>query len=339
MRKFSFYLMLTFIITSCDSKEELTTKSQALNNPMQLYIINGDIEYYSEITDGSKPKPPIFVYDIPDKTEEINNLTSKTSEQSVIINFGTGVGSSTKSGCTVKRYNNGNSYYTDAGVFGSIPYAYPHPNETTSYLVRGYGIPHLNPYYGSLVLFTSNKEKKTFSRDGIIWYDNDQSGSAISIEYPFKANITYEISIKVVFYDNKRLVDNVYSNGYPTIYVQLKNDGTIEIPNIRTQTQDPCSREGINSISGYVSDYLNYTRSYTLDSRAVIQRTLNFKFSPTEEKKALMISLHPALSNSGYEAQIQTNNYTMTLPSITITEKPFDPSLNVNIPEPTPGRR
>lgn len=331
MRKISICLLLTFIFTSCDNREEVPTKSQADTNAKQLYIINGDIEYYREITDGSKPGKPIFIYDIPEKTKEDTTkmATSKTSEESVSINFGYGIGNPTNSGCTIKKYNNGNSYYTDAGVYGSNPYTYPYP-ETTSYLVRGYGLPHLNTYYGSLIMFVSNKGKKIQNRYGI-FHENDESGSAISIEYPFKANITYEISLKVTFYDNRYLIDKVYSDGYPTIYVQLKNDGIIEIPYVRSQTQDPCATEGINSLNELAFDYVNYTRSYTPDSRAVIQRTLNFKFSPTEEKKALLISLHPAKSEPGYGAPISTNNYTMVMPLVKITEEPFDPTLNIEV--------
>lgn len=323
---------------SCDNGEDLPSKNQSTNYPQQLYIINGDLEYYADITDGSKPKKPIFVYDIPKEADKINTIqktTYKNTEQSVSINFGYGIGNPTNSGCTVKRFNNGNSYYTDAGVYGGNPYSYPYP-ETTSYLVRGFNTPHLNPYYGSLILFVSNKEIKSSIRNGI-WHDNDKRGSAISIEYPFKANITYEISMKVTFHDNRYLTEKVFSDGLPTIFVQLKDDGTI------VQDIDPCDNKGINNIYGYYTSgndsyLLNYTRSYTLESRGVIQRTLAFKFSPTEEKKALLISVHPATSRAGYGAQILKNNYTMVMPLINISEKPFDPSLNVEIKTP-PSRR
>lgn len=335
MRKISFYLILTFIITSCDSKEDSTLKSMALNNPMQLYIINGDIEYYSEITDGSKPKPPIFVYDIPNKTENATNATAKTSGQSTSIDFGYGIGNSTKSGCTVKVYNNGNSYYTDAGVFGPNPYSYPYP-ETKSYAVRGYGQPHLNNYYGALILFVSNKGQKE-NRSRGIWHDNTPNGSAISIEYPFKANVSYDITIKATFYDNRYSIDKVHSSGYPTLYVQLKNDGIITGENLRNETSDPCDRNGTIVVNNrYTYNDPNFTRSYTLDSPAIIQRTLVFKFSPTEEKNALLLSLHPTVGIAGYETPIPTNNYTVTLPLITITEKEFDPSINTPLPNDIP---
>jgi len=329
MRKFSFYLMLVFITSSCDSKEELTIKSQALNNPMQLYIINGDIEYYSEITDGSKPKAPILVYDIPDKTEEANNLTSKTSEQSVTMNFNYGIAGSTKSGCTITRYmQSGKTYETDAGVYGPNP-----APQNDGYLIRGYGVPHQNPSYGALALFVGNRGFKTQDRRGVL-HDNQQNGSAISIAYPFKPNITYEISITATFRDGRYLIDKVYSSGYPTMFVQLKNDGIITARSYRTQTEDPCDREGIVSIDEYANDYPNYTRSYTLDNQGeYVKKILVFKFSPIQEKKALLISLRPTIGRAGYEAPIPTNSHIVIIPSINITEKPFDQSLNIEIPE------
>lgn len=332
MRKISFYLMLIFIITGCDSKEDLSSKKEALNNPMQLYIINGDIEYYSEITDGSKPKGPIFIYDIPEKTNEVANLTSKTSEQSVTINFGYPVGSAKNSGCTVKRYNNGNSYYTDAGVYGSNPYPYPSP-ESQSYLVRGYGVPHQNLSYGSLVLFVSNKEEKRTDIRGRVTSHNDKQGSAISIEYPFKANVSYEINLTVIFYDNKYLIDKKFSDGFPTLYAQLKDDGIIRPEYLRNVNLDPCIKDGVIDLDA--TDYVNSTRSFTLDSRGQVEKYINFKFSPTKEKKALLISLQPKTSTFD-NSPFPVNNFTMALPIIKITERPFDSSLNIPLPPPSP---
>lgn len=333
MRKIYFYLLATFIITGCDSMEESSSKSQSTKNPTQTYIINGDIVYEAEITDGSKPKKPIFIYDIPEKKNNSNKLTYKTTGESVLLNFNYGIVDYTKSGCTIKRYNDGNSYYTDSGVYGPIPYNYD------GYLIRGFGTPYHNYYYNSLVLHASNKGMKSTDRTGKIWHDNNNNGSAISIEYPFKENVTYEISIETVFYDNRYIAEKVHSNGYPTLYAQLKDDGIIVSPDINS-----CGDNGINNIygyymSGYDSYLTNYTRSYTLDSRAIIQRTLVFKFSPTEKKNALVFSLHPSTSTPGYGAPISTNNYTMALPIVNITEKTFDPSLNIEIKTPDSGDR
>ena len=336
MRKLSFYLLLTFIITSCDSKEELTSKKQAINNPTQTYIINGDIEYISEITDGSKPKKPILVYDIPKDIFEnqiTQNTTSKTSEQSVNINFNYGIADYTKSGCTVTRYmQSGKTFETDAGVYGPNP-----APQIDGYLVRGYRTPHHNPSYGSLVLMAGNRGQKKATQRGE-FHDNTPDGGAISIEYPFEANVTYEISIRATFHDNRYFIDNIYSNGYPTLYVQLKDDGIIKALSERNQTEDPCDRNGLIFIDDRYNSNVNYTRSYTPDSRSESQKDIIFKFSPTEKKNALLISLYPTLGPSGYDTLIPTNSYTMILPLITITKKPFDSSLNVDVPV-IPGRR
>ena len=339
MKKIYFYLFLLVAIASCDKTDELPSKSQSANNSKQLYIINGDIEYYGDIEDGSKPKKPIFIYDTPKKItqeEAIQETTSKTSEQSVSINFGFGIANPTNSGCTIDKYiqSTGTYYTTNAGVYGPNPYAYPYP-ETTSYLVRGYGQPHHNLYYNSLVLFAGNKVEKRANTRGQIIHTNVKHGSAISIEYPFKPNITYEVEIKASFYDNEYLIFKKFSNGYPTIYAQLKDDGIIALPNLRDQNQDPCKRKDLNDLNGYEYGYeINYTRTYTLDSRNQVEKTIIFKFSPTQEKKAILISLHPAMGKEGVESDIPINNYTMTLPLIKITEKTFDPSLNVDISGP-----
>lgn len=333
MRKISFYLFLAFLIISCDNKEEVSSKSQSLNKPTQTYIINGDIKYTSEITDGSKPKKPILVYDIPNYPDETNNNTaSKSSEESTFLNFHYGLYDPTKSGCTVTRYlDSGKSFETDQGVYGPNPYP-----QTNGYLVRGFGVPHQNPYYGALVLIASNKGRKVNTRRGIV-EENQKRGAAISIEYPFKKNISYEITIRTKFHDNRYIIDKKYSDGFPTVYVQLKDDGIITLPNLRDQNLDPCEREDLNEIGQYGID--NYKKSYTPDNGVEVIKDISFKFSPIIEKKALLVSLHPKMGNEGYGLPIPTNSYTMIVLSITITEKPFDPSLNANIPEPTGGRR
>lgn len=325
MRKIYVVMLLIFIVTSsCDNKEDSPSKSQLKSNPTQTYIINGDIKYTSEITDGSKPKKPILVYDIPNYTNEANNnTTSKSSEQSTFLNFHYGLYDPTKSGCTVTRYTGEKTFETDAGVYGPNPYP-----QTNGYLVRGFGVPHHNPYYGALVLMARNKGKKVNGRRGILNV-NEKKGTAISIEYPFKKNITYEIIIKSKFHDNRYFLDKIYSSGYPTVYVQLKDDGIITVPNLRDINKDPCIEDGLNEVDRYGTD--NYTRSYSPDSHVETINDIPFKFSPTNEKKALLISLHPTMGTEGYGLPIPTNSYTMILLSITITEKPFDPSLNVDV--------
>lgn len=321
MKKIPFFLVLIFII-SCDKNEDLTSKSQTLNNPMQLYIINGDIEYYSEITDGSKPKKPIFVYDIPNpKNDTKGNAISKTSQESVTLNFNYGIEGSTKSGCTIKRYDDNKSYYTDYGVYGPTPY------NKNGYLIRGYGSPHHNFDYNSLILQTSNKGiKHEEQRTDRIINQNLSTISAISIEYPFKANVTYEISIKTLFKDNRKMINNVQSSGFPTLSAALQDSGIL-FGGITT-----CEKS-----YRQIGVTVNYLKSYTLGDNVLNDKIITYKFSPTEVKNALSFTLTPHTGGRGVNVPIPTNSYTMALKSVTITEKPFDPSLNI-ISERPPGR-
>jgi hypothetical protein len=317
MRKKYLYLLMPLVFISCDIKEDEISKSQSITNPTQTYIINGDIEYISEITDGSKPTKAKLVYDIPKnkfKTETTGNITSKVAGQS-IINFNYGIGDPTNSGCTVKKYNNGDSYVTDSGVYGYNP-----ARQNDGYLIRGYGVPHHNLYYGSLVLFASNKGRKVTveGRDPKVYNDNLSTISAISIEYPFKSNVTYEISVRVFFKDNRMLIDKVQSTGFPTLNASLENSG------ILFGGGPSCQNDLRHSATE-----LNYIKYYTLEDNIIKERTITYKFSPTQVKKALKFNLLPARGARGTNAKIPTNNYTMAVRTVTITEKPFDPSLNI----------
>lgn len=326
MRKNYYYLLFIFIIASCDSKEDLPSTNQSTNYPQQLYIINGDIKCYANITDGSKPKAPIFIYDIPEKTKEdiTYKTTSKTSEQSTFINFDYGIADSTKSGCTFDKYNQSSGTYTttDAGVYGHNP-----APQDNGYLVRGYGVPYHNQYYNALILQTTNKAiKRTDTRTNVTINDNLPTIAAISIEFPFKANVTYEISLKTLFIDNNLLIGTVASNGYPTLHAALQDSGIL-FGGITTC--EKTSRQ-----SGIAE---NYIKSYTLENNIKKERIITYKFSPTEAKNALAFILRPHTGGRGVDVKIPTNNYTMRLRTVTITEKPFDPSLNITGPRP-PGR-
>lgn len=303
---------------SCDNKEDLTPKIQALNNPMQLYIINGDIEYYSEITDGSKPKAPIFVYDIPHKTNEVKNSTSKTQENSVIINFNYGITDYPNSGCTDERYDGHTGKNYTVGVYG------PNRVNRSGFLVRGYGKPYHNFQYNTLFLHASNKGYTTSTSRGILINDNLSKTSAISIEYPFKANVSYDIEVETYFRDNRYLIDKVHSSGFPSLYAHLKNTGII------VEGEAGCEDKLVP-----LATEQNYIKSYTLDSPALITRSIIFKFSPLQAKNAVIFTLNPTRGGRGTDVKIPTNDYTLALYSVKISEKPFDP-VNNEVP---PGRR
>ena len=173
----------------------------------------------------------------------------------------------------------------------------------------------------------SNRGGQYSSRGGQIINDNISRGSAISIEYPFKANTTYEILLQTYFNDNKSLVDNGKSNGFPTLYAQLKDSGLI------IDGPEACET---NNLIRILEINPNNLKSYTLNNSIKEDKTIIFKFSLTEEKKALLLALNPKTGESGVGSPIPNNSYTMILPMITITEKAFDPSILVPIP---PGRR
>ncbi|MBZ4034531.1 hypothetical protein K6T82_07120 [Flavobacterium sp. 17A] len=332
MKKICFYLLAPFLFTGCDSKDEIPSKNQTLNNPTQTYIINGDIVYEAEITDGSKPKEPIFIYDIPEKTVN-NKSTNKSSDGTFIFDFSYGIAPNTNSGCTVDIYSNSSgTYYPNRGVYGYNPY--PYNEATNEHLIRGYGKPHHNYYYNCLILQASNKELKRTDEKGTTRSIDDLKASAMSIEYPFSKNKTYEITIRTTFYDNRYLTEKTHSSAFPILHIQLKDDGIITLPNLRETREDACEGTSLNDIGRYSGIGLysndNYTRTYSPNTIAATTKDISFYFSPMDNKNALLISLHPA-GRGANTGVIPKNNYTMVLPLIKITEKPFDPSINFEI--------
>ena len=318
MRKIYFYLLAPFIITGCDSIEESSSKNQAGKNPTQTYIINGDIVYQAEITDGSKPKEPIFIYDIPEKRIDHKKTTNKSSDGTFVFDFSYGISSNTNSGCDMDIYSSSSgTYYKNYGVYGYNPFPY---NEVTKeYLIRGYGKPYHNYYYNSLILRTSNKNNQYLHpRYGYILNDNIATTSAISIEYQFKPNVTYEISLLTRFVDNRKLTEDKKSEGFPSVIVELRDSP------ILSTIEEACE----NNLRNW-SSLLNYKRSYTLEDSIIKDRIIIFKFSPTEQKNALIITLIPKLTEDR-AIEAPYSNYTMLLPTINIKELPFDSSLNVS---------
>lgn len=317
MRKIYFYLLAPFIVIGCDSTEELSSRSQSEKKPTQTYIINGDIVYEVEITDGSKPKEPIFIYDIPEKRIDYKKTTNKSSDGIFVFDFSYGI-SNKNSGCSIDIYSSSSgTYYKNYGVYGYNPF--PYNPLTNEYLIRGYGKPYHNYYYNSLVFKTSNKNNQYLHpRYNYIVNDNIATTSAMSIEYQFKPNITYEISLVTYFNDNRKLTEDKQSEGLPSVIVELRDSPILS-------TIDEACENNLRNWSSLV----NYKRSYTLEDNVIKYRTITFKFSPTAQKNALVISLIPK-STESRAIEAPKSDYTMLLPTITIKELPFDPSINVN---------
>lgn len=235
-----------------------------------------------------------------------NESTAKMSATSFPINihFDYGI-TETNGGCSINCY-------------GPIPQI-----QEQGFIVRGYGQPKHNASYNSLVLRAQNKGIVYYSPiEGQLINDNSPYESAISIEYPFQAYLTYEIRVKTFFFDNRKNIDNVYSSGFPTLHVCLRDDATIP-------GENPCLADG--QLGRWITEngYI-YNKSITLDSHALISRTFVYNFSPITSKSALLLRLEPYTNpNRGPGVPIPLNDYTMSLPLITVIAKPFDPSHNV----------
>jgi len=257
----------------------------------------------------------------PTPSNKSSMSTHRVSTQSVDIEFK--LGYDFKSGCTDQDLDYNDKWYTNTSVYGPNP---------AIYAVRGYGKPkHITAFF-TLALFASNKAvARTNPRTGAAYTAQEPRGSAISIEYPFKANVTYEIAVKTLFRDNISVFQSPKrSNGFPTLYAELRTT-----PEMSGTYQDPCLGLGVVGIQGSYPNPHMYTKSQTLANNIQEYKTFVFKFSPLEERKALKITLNPkeADSRGAVNLQVPESSYTMLLPLISITEKPFDPSINdISVP-------
>lgn len=242
-------------------------------------------------------------------------ITNKSAEGTVVLNFSYGLAGNLNSGCSVDIYSNKSGTYTpNYGTYGYNPYPlYPH-----QYLIRGYGKPYHNFYYSCLILRTSNKNIQITSRYNYTYNDNLATMSSMSIEYHFKPNVTYEISLLTHFVDNRKLTESKHSEGFPSLIAELRDSPVL------SNIEGACENNLRNW--GYL---VNYHRSYTLEDNTIKDRNITFKFSPTEQKNALIISLIPKLTEDR-TVEAPYSDYTMLLPTVTIKELPFDPSINVS---------
>lgn len=318
MKFFFTYLLILLISTSCDNNDGFKSESQSTTSTNQTYIINGEIKYVSEIPDGFKNNSKIKY--IADKFPKLNRKNSSKILGQTIINFNYGITDYPNSGCTDERYDHNSASFYTVGVYG------PNPVNRDGFLVRGYGRPYHNFYYNTLVLNASNKGRTVLIR-GQNYNDNLSKGSAISIEYNFKANVSYDIEVETYFRDNRYLLDKVYSSGFPTLHAQLKDSGII------IEGDAACNNDLVRLATEF-----NYIKSYTLDSQSAIIRTVTFKFSPLQAKNAVVFALQPAQGARAIDAKIPINNFTMGLYSVKINEKTFDPSYNEIPPSRGGGR-
>lgn len=162
---------------------------------------------------------------------------------------------------------------------------------------------------------------------------SDYSNSVLSIEYPFKANKTYQIQILGQGADyttdgNTKPAD--YIN--PVLWVKLDNT-----PEIITNVQDKCN-ESLSPVEKKVD---RYAKLIADNSRNTPGKSYILKFSPLEAKSALKITLDPSPADPSlrYDA-------TFRFSTVKITELPYEEEQSriiasyTNAPRPprgTPG--
>lgn len=153
---------------------------------------------------------------------------------------------------------------------------------------------------------------------------NNPISAAISIEYPFQPNTTYEITINALVNDvitqlEDRYDDIKQSEAFSTIAVELKESP--EIPGV-----DPCAKRPV--VGNGLASGNHYKRQKTEKPPTPYYalKTFVFNFSIIEEKKALIIYVLPELGEHPY---IPRSIFNIDIRNIKIVQKPFDPTYYV----------
>ncbi|WP_353150220.1 hypothetical protein [Chryseobacterium sp.] len=233
-----------------------------------------------------------------------------------------------------------NGTYVTTRAFG------PNPLELYGYQVRGYGRPRRSLDWKGIRLLAGNRPQIVNSGGGFSPGENfsidDQYTSAISIEFPFETNTTYEIILGTIIEDNiyKEQHDQYQqqddyhglqqSQGFPTVALELKD--TPEIPGTT-----PCSGRPLVQNVFISPNYYKKQKAEITVPPSYEAKNFTFNFSTTEAKKAFIIYFLP--NNSGGVQPIPENSFSMYLKNLKIIKKPFDPSHIVSPPvnPPCPG--
>lgn len=225
-------------------------------------------------------------------------------------------------GCTVINFDNqANPHYTTA-AFGPNPISY------YGRLMRGYGGPRM--YYlnwQGLRLLAKNKPKTIVSRGQSLQVDNPFE-NAISIEFPFESNLTYEITISTSIWDdiyrakhdefsgNDHLYNVNQSEGFPTVAVELSSSPQIS-------GNDPCAERPVVGNGLVAANYYKKQKAEITVPPSYEKKTFIFNFSVTDPKNALILYFLPHKSENQH---IPENDFTMFIGNIKIVQKPFDPT-------------
>lgn len=224
-------------------------------------------------------------------------------------------------GCSFETGYNINNIYTSTAAFG------PNPLTFFGYTIRGYGMPRTDGFLWKGIRFNSENRPKTIISRGQSLIVNDPISNALSIEFPFEANATYEIALKTYVRDYIFELKNANyhsdekdsykidkSQAFPTVALELK--ATPEISG-----NDPCALRPIVGNGLTSANYYKTQKAEIPYSPYNQQKTFIFNFSTLENKNALLIYFLPEISN-----QILQSKFTMSLAGIKIIKKPYDPT-------------
>lgn len=184
--------------------------------------------------------------------------------------------------------------------------------------VRGYGGPRDIFQIRKTTFKAYNKPYRVISR-GTPMDVNQNSSSAISIEYAFPGYFTYEVTLKTQIYDRRY---NGISDNYPIVYAELRESP--EIPG-----DDACAEVPVVQLPSYTESYIYRKKEiFPMQTEVPTNKTFVFSFSPTRLSNGLIISFFCETGTSR-TGNIPTSEYWTILNNITVVQKPFDPSLNV----------
>lgn len=225
-------------------------------------------------------------------------------------------------GCSFETGYNIDNIYTSTAAFG------PNPITFFGYTVRGYGMPRTDGFLWRGIKFEAENIPKTIFSGGQSQLVNNVLENALSIEFPFEANATYEITLKTIIEDGIRtekhdqyhLNDDYHkpkqSEAFPTVAVELAD--TPEIIG-----SDPCAKRPILNTRFISANYYKKQKSEVTIPPNYVQKTFVFNFSTKEIKKALVIYYLPERGSNPY---IPESFFYMFLTGIKVIKKPFDPA-------------
>jgi hypothetical protein len=269
---------------------------------------------------------------------KISSLENKTETVVMDLSFETGT-ISEGGGCSFKYALGPNSdIYTSTECYG------PNPIYQNGYLVRGYGKPmrastmRSNPWFG--VKLEAKNDPKTVINGGRAELRNDQLSTAISIEFPFQANVTYEISLRTQLTDYIAKVKSP-SNGF---YVPYADDYDIDkseaFPTLDLSLadkpdipgDDPCGSKP--SVASGFTEPVNYTRKQKAEKTTqwiTEDKNFTFYFSTTQAKNAILIKFLPGITEEINPPHVPQSWFWLDIRNIKIVQKPFDPTYIVKL--------